>query len=50
MSLNFQIMTFLKPFDTMKTKMQAQKGYENLNMFKTAVKIVRTEGFIGLYR
>ena len=30
--------------------MQAQKGYENLNMLSTIKKIYKTEGFIGYYR
>ena len=30
--------------------MQAQKGYENLNMYATIKKIFRTEGLIGYYR
>ncbi|XP_063962798.1 uncharacterized protein LOC129270805 [Lytechinus pictus] len=38
------------PLDTIKTKMQAQSGYEGTNMFKTLLKTLRTQGIIGLYR
>jgi len=39
------------PFDTIKTKMQAQASYiEGGGLFKTLVKIVRKEGFVGLWR
>ncbi|KAG1671217.1 Mitochondrial substrate carrier family protein L [Nymphon striatum] len=38
------------PFDTIKTKMQAQHGFEKSNMFNAFVKIVRKEGMVGLYR
>lgn len=38
------------PWDTIKTKMQAQAGYEKTNMFQTFIKTLRTQGPIGLYR
>ncbi|XP_064605470.1 mitochondrial substrate carrier family protein S-like [Liolophura sinensis] len=38
------------PFDTIKTKMQAQAGFEKTSMFQSFVKTVRTQGVIGLYR
>ncbi|XP_033101488.1 mitochondrial substrate carrier family protein L-like [Anneissia japonica] len=38
------------PFDTVKTKMQAQSGYESGGMYKTFSKTIRTQGIIGLYR
>lgn len=38
------------PFDTIKTKMQAVKGFENRGMFKTAVEIIKVDGIRGLYR
>jgi hypothetical protein len=38
------------PFDTLKTKMQAQVGFEKTNMFQTLFKTLRTQGVIGLYR
>ncbi|XP_076101878.1 putative mitochondrial 2-oxodicarboxylate carrier isoform X1 [Mytilus galloprovincialis] len=38
------------PFDTIKTKMQAQAGFEKSNMFQTLAKTLRTQGVIGLYR
>ncbi|XP_063682413.1 mitochondrial ornithine transporter 1-like [Bolinopsis microptera] len=38
------------PLDTIKTKMQAQKGFENTNMFRTCLKTLRTQGILGLYR
>ena len=38
------------PFDTVKTKMQAQSGYEGNNMFSTFTKTLRTQGIRGLYR
>lgn len=38
------------PFDTLKTKMQAQVGFEKTNMFQTLAKTLRTQGIIGLYR
>ena len=38
------------PFDTLKTKMQAQVGYEKGGMIKTLLKTFRTQGVIGLYR
>ncbi|XP_033738175.1 mitochondrial ornithine transporter 1-like [Pecten maximus] len=38
------------PFDTIKTKMQGQVGYEKTNMFQTLTKTLRTQGVIGLYR
>ena len=38
------------PFDTLKTKMQAQLGYEKTSMFQTFTKTIRTQGVVGLYR
>lgn len=38
------------PFDTVKTKMQAQKGFESRTMLKTFTTTVRQQGIIGLYR
>ncbi|XP_057317134.1 mitochondrial substrate carrier family protein S-like isoform X2 [Hydractinia symbiolongicarpus] len=38
------------PFDTIKTKMQAQVGFENQGMLKSFAKTVRGEGIRGLYR
>ena len=38
------------PLDTIKTKMQAQKGFETGGMIKTLTKTLRTQGVIGLYR
>uniref|UniRef100_A0A1I8GII2 ADP/ATP translocase n=2 Tax=Macrostomum lignano TaxID=282301 RepID=A0A1I8GII2_9PLAT len=38
------------PFDTMKTKMQAQQGFDTGGMLKAFNKTWRAEGVIGLYR
>ena len=38
------------PFDTIKTKMQAQAGFENSGMVSTFVKVFKAEGVKGLYR
>ena len=38
------------PFDTLKTKMQAQKGFESGGMIQTFSKTIKTQGVIGLYR
>lgn len=38
------------PFDTIKTKMQAQHGFENEGMVKSFTKTLRAEGIRGLYR
>lgn len=38
------------PFDTIKTKMQAQKGYESRNMFRSFTTTLQTQGIRGLYR
>lgn len=38
------------PFDTVKTKMQGQRGYESASMIKTIVRIFKTQGVIGFYR
>ena len=38
------------PFDTVKTKMQAQKGYEQQNMLRTFATTFKTQGIRGLYR
>ena len=38
------------PFDTIKTKMQAQHGFENEGMIRSFAKTVKTQGIRGLYR
>ena len=38
------------PFDTIKTKMQAQRGFESEGMVRSFVKTVKTRGIRGLYR
>lgn len=38
------------PFDTLKTKMQAGKGFENLSMFRTLTSTLKQQGIVGLYR
>ncbi len=38
------------PFDTIKTKMQAQSGYESKNMFRSFVTTVQEQGLRGLYK
>ena len=38
------------PFDTIKTKMQAQKGFEDGGMWRAFAKTLREQGIIGLYR
>ena len=38
------------PLDTIKTKMQAQRGFERTTMVGTLSKTLRTQGLIGLYR
>ena len=38
------------PFDTIKTKMQAQRGFENINMFRSFFKTFTEQGVRGLYR
>jgi len=38
------------PFDTIKTLMQAQPGFENMTMYKTFKQILKTDGFKGFYR
>jgi len=38
------------PLDTIKTKMQAQAGFESGGMAKTFMKTMRTQGVKGLYR
>jgi len=40
----------LKPFDTIKTKMQAQQGFEDKNMRKSFSIVFKTEGIKGFYR
>ena len=40
----------IKPWDTIKTKMQAQVGFENSSMMNTLVRVVKTDGIKGLYR
>lgn len=38
------------PFDTIKTKMQAQPGFENMNMRKSFAFVFKNEGVRGLYK
>lgn len=38
------------PFDTIKTKMQAQQGFENRSMLRSFAKTVQEQGIRGLYR
>lgn len=38
------------PFDTIKTKMQAQSGFERLSTAKAFSKTIKSEGIRGLYR
>eukprot|EP00794_Sanderia_malayensis_P016179 gene16179-17805_t len=38
------------PFDTIKTKMQAQTGFESQGMFRSFVKTLKADGIRGLYR
>ena len=38
------------PFDTLKTKMQGQAGFENTSMVQTFWKTLKTQGVRGLYR
>ena len=38
------------PFDTIKTKMQAQVGFESEGMVKSFMKTLKAEGIVGLYR
>lgn len=38
------------PFDTIKTKMQAQVGFENQGMIRSFMKTFKAEGIVGLYR
>ena len=38
------------PFDTVKTKMQAQVGFEKSNMFQSFTRTLREQGIRGLYR
>lgn len=38
------------PLDTIKTKMQAQRGFENTSMVRTLAQTLKTQGVIGLYR
>ncbi|XP_076440697.1 mitochondrial substrate carrier family protein S-like [Babylonia areolata] len=38
------------PFDTLKTKMQGQAGFESSGMVQTFWKTLQTQGFRGLYR
>ena len=38
------------PFDTVKTKMQAQRGFESRNMLRTFTKTLQDQGIRGLYR
>jgi len=38
------------PFDTLKTKMQAQEAYRKGGMWHTFVAVIRNEGFFALYK
>ncbi|XP_023218089.1 mitochondrial ornithine transporter 1-like isoform X2 [Centruroides sculpturatus] len=38
------------PFDTIKTKMQAQSGFEKTGMVQTFTKVFKSQGIVGLYR
>ena len=38
------------PFDTIKTKMQAQTGFESQGMFRSFIKTLKADGIRGLYR
>lgn len=38
------------PFDTIKTKMQGQVGFESSSMVQTFWKTLKTQGIRGLYR
>ena len=38
------------PFDTVKTKMQAQAGFESHGMIRTFTQTLRNQGLRGLYR
>ena len=38
------------PFDTIKTKMQAQPGFEKQGMFTSFAKTLQKDGIRGLYR
>ena len=38
------------PFDTIKTKMQAQAGYEKQSMVRSFVRTLKADGIRGLYR
>lgn len=38
------------PLDTIKTKMQAQTGFETTSMTKSFIQVVKTQGVRGLYR
>lgn len=38
------------PFDTIKTKMQAQSGFEQKGMVQAFAKVFKSQGFVGLYR
>ncbi|KAL5475463.1 hypothetical protein EMCRGX_G025282 [Ephydatia muelleri] len=46
----FTSVTVGHPWDTVKTKMQAQKGFEDVGMLKTFAKTFREQGVAGLYR
>ena len=38
------------PLDTIKTKMQAQSGFEKTSMVKSFAQVVKTQGIRGLYK
>lgn len=38
------------PFDTVKTKMQAQEGYRTGGMMRTFATVIKNEGFFALYK
>ena len=39
-----------QPFDTLKTKMQAEAQYARQGMGTVATRVLRADGFAGLYR
>ena len=41
---------YKQPFDTIKTKMQAEKGFENRSMLNTSLNILKTDGIKGFYK
>ena len=49
-NLNKNLKNPIKPFDTIKTKMQAQVGFEKEGMVNTIIKTIKNDGIKGLYR